>query len=198
MGQTCSTTVRQKPNWIGWPNNSLNPSTMGPSTGDLTSRKRNVKKMRMSKYSHFGLLVIKAKASRITQLLGQVLCQKNVNALKNAKRSHKRNHSTVSSTTQPQDRSGETSSDDSSYSEFAKNDNRYDVPKCSKRKRTPSARMDDSKKRPKAAEPLNKSYGTCRRCRRLHSKCDGTRQCSRCTKAAARQSSMLSPPLHCY
>lgn len=167
----------------------------------------------MSEYSFWGMLAMKAKACRIKQLLGQVFYQKNVYAAKNARRYQKdegnRKRSdvaplptvsdvVVSVTPQSRDQSGEISSDDDSYSQCAKYDNRYDTPRRSKRKRTPSIWMDDSEKRVKISQPQSKPYDICSQCKRLHSKCEGARQHVKCTRAGARMFSMLSPPLHYY
>ena len=155
---------------------------------------------------------MKAKTSRIKRLLGQVFCQKNVYAAKNARQKDEGNRmrsdvapvlSTVSDValsdaTQSQDQSGEMSSDDDSYSGCSMYDNRYDTPRRSTRKRTPSIWMDDSEKRLKIAKPQSKPYGVCSRWKRLHTKCDGAQQCSRCNKAGARLFSLLSLPLHYY
>ena len=168
--------------------------------------------MRMSKYNYWVMLIMKAKASRIKRLLGQVFCQKNANAAKNALQKDEGNRirrnvapvlPTVSDvavfdTTQSQDQSGEMSNDDDSYSKGAKYDDRHDTPRRSTRKRTPSIWMDDSEKRLKLAKPQSKPYDICSRCKRLHSKCDGSRQYVRCTKAGARLFNMLSLPRHYY
>ena len=155
---------------------------------------------------------MKAKTSRIKQLLGQVFCQKNVYAVKNARQSRKdegnRRRSgvapvlptvsdvAVSDASQSQDQSSEMSSDGDSYSECANHDDRYDTLRRSNRKRTPSVWMDDSKKRLKIAQPQSKPDGVCSRWKRLHTKCDGAQQCIRYTKAGARLFSMLSLPRH--
>ena len=157
------------------------------------------------------MLVIKAKASRIRRLLGQVFCQKNLDAVRNARKfqieGEKRRSSNiapvapmlpvapdvaVSDATHSQDQSGEISSDDPSYCESAVSDNSYDTPRRSNRKRTPS------KKRQKVVHPQGKPSRTCNRCKQHHSKCDGAQRCIRCTKAGKRQFNMLSLPLHYY
>lgn len=155
------------------------------------------------------MLIIKAKASRIRRLLGQVFCQKNFNAVKNARQfqreGEKRRSSNiapvapmlpaasnvaVSDATQLQDQSGEMSSDDPSYCESGISDNSYDTPRRSNRRRTPS------KKRQKIAHPQVKPYRICNRCRQHHSKCDGAQRCFRCTKSGKRQFNIISLPPH--
>ena len=169
--------------------------------------------MRMSEYRQLEMLVMKAKVSRIRRLLGQVFCQKNLNAVKNARRSQKEGEKrrssniapiapmlpaasnvAVSDATQRQDQSGEMSSDDPSYCESAISDNSYYTPRRSTRKRTPS------KKRQKIAHLQVKPQPRpiCDRCRKHHSKCDGTQRCIRCTEAEKRQFNMMSPPLQYY
>ena len=154
---------------------------------------------------------MKAKASRIRRLLGQVFCQTNLNAAKNAcklqKEEEKRRSSkiapiapmlpvasdvTVSDAPQTQDQSGAMSSDDPSYCESVTSNNSFDTPRRSNRKRTPS------KKRQKITHPQGKPYRTCNRCKQHHSKCDGAQRCIRCTKSGKREFNMLSLPPHHY
>ena len=143
-----------------------------------------------------------------------MFCQKNANAAKSARRSQKAggnrlrsdvapvvptvSNVALSEATPSQDRSGEISNDDDSYSKSAKYDNRYDTPRRSNRKRTPSIWMDDSEKRVKLSQPQSEPYDICNRCKRLHSKGEGAQQYVKCTRAGARMFSMLSPPLHYY
>lgn len=165
----------------------------------------------MSEYRYLEILVMKAKASRIKRLLGQVFCQKNLNAAKKArkfqKEAEKRRSSNnapvasmlpvasgvaVSDVAQSQDQSRGMSSDDPSYCESATSNNSFDTPRRSNRKRTPS------KKRQKITHPQGKPYRTCNRCKQHHSKCDGAQRCIRCTKSGKREFNMLSLPPHHY
>ena len=131
-----------------------------------------------------------AKASRIKRLLGQLFCQKNVNAAKLARRSltveenHGRSNVAVSDATQSREQSGETSSDSGS-SGFANKNNCYNIARRPNLKRTPSIWMDGSTKRPKITQPQLKPNGVCSRCKRLHQKCDGAQECIKCIKAGA-------------
>ena len=165
----------------------------------------------MSEYTQLEMLVIKAKISRIRRLLGQVFCQRNVDAANFARKlqieGEKRRRSniapvanmltnasdfTVSDATQSQDQFWEMSSDDPSYYESTRSDNSYETPRRSNRKRTPST------KRQKSAHQQGKPLRTCNLCKRHHSKCDGAQPCIRCTKARKCQFNMLSLPPNYY
>ena len=168
-------------------------------------------KGRMSEYRYLEMLVMKAKACRIRRLLGQVFCQKNLDAAKNACKfqieGEKRRSNNiapvasmlpvasdvaVSNATQSQDQSGGVSSDDGSYCESAIGKNHYDTPRRSNRKPTPS------KKRQKIAHPQGKPSETRNRCKQHHTKSDGSQPCISCIKAGKRQFNMLSLPPHYY